>query len=339
VTELLTGSPQSIIVAVLLAVAIDMTRRVLRLVAGGARRFWFGPDTDAQKSSIGVELLSYLLFPVLAFIAFIPSLVVITATATLMGFDPTVKLSMLAHGMALLWALTFLFLSLQIWHLMGLPGIWQRLRYLLLLIALPLLVQILTLLFLDVLFRFHFANADDLKIASDLGHLFSMGVFPFLVPVFHARVLIPVFTFVTKSMARRWRTAVTVVASAALVAALVGIFLWFAQASRTTLFAQSEPGPSTATAPAAIGVPHTCLNYYPPLSLRLHETGTAVIAFRITVGGTVRDIAIVQSTGSPRLDLASVMCATHWTYRPAMVNGQKVEAPWRAQIVWKMGEP
>lgn len=115
-TELLTGSPQSIIAAIVLAIAIDLTRRVLRLVGGGARRFWFGPDADTPKSSIGVELLSYLLFPVLAFIAFVPSLVVIVATATLMGFDPNVKLSMLAHGMALLWALTFLFLWVQIWH-------------------------------------------------------------------------------------------------------------------------------------------------------------------------------------------------------------------------------
>jgi TonB family protein len=339
VTELLTGNPQSIIVAVLLAVAIDLIRRVLRLVAGGARRFWFGPDADTQKSSVGVELLSYLLFPVLAFIAFVPALVVIVATATLMGFDPHVKLSMLAHGMALLWALTFLFLWVQVWHLMGLPGLGRRLRYLLLLIALPLLVQILTWLFLDVLFRFHLANADDLKIAGHLGHLFSMGVFPFLVPVFHARVLVPVFTFVTKSTAHRWRAAVTIVASVALVAFLVGIFLWFGQARRTALFAQTEPGPSAASTPAAIGVPHTCLHYYPPLSLRLHETGTAVIAFRITTTGTVRDVAIVQSTGSPRLDLASVMCATHWTYRPAMVNGQRIEVPWRAQVVWKMGEP
>lgn len=337
-TELLTGSPQSIIIAVLLAVAIDLVRRVLRLVAGGARRFWFGPDADAQKSSIGVELLSYLLFPVLAFIAFVPSLVVIVATATLMGFDPNVKLSMLAHGMALLWALTFLFLWVQIWHLMRLPGFWRRVRYLLLLIALPLLVQILIWLFLDLLFRFHLANSEDLKIASRLGHLFSMGFFPFLVPVLHARALVPVFTSIMESTKKRWRAAATGVASAALVAVLVGIFMWFGQASRTSLFAQNEPGPSAASAPAAIGVPHTCLNYYPPLSLRLHETGTAVLAFRITTSGTVRDIAIVQSTGSPRLDLASVMCATHWTYRPATVNGQKVEAPWRAQVVWKMGE-
>lgn len=335
-TELLTGNPQSIIAAILLAIAIDLARRVLRLVAGGARRFWFGPDADAQKSSIGVELLSYLLFPILALIAFVPSLVVIIATATLMGFDPGVKLSMLAHGMALLWVLTFVFLWVQIWHVMSLPGFWRRVRYLLLLIALPLLVQILVWLLLDALSRYQLANSDDLRIASRMGHLFSLGVFPFLVPLLHTRVLVPVFTFVTKSTARGWRATVTGVASGALVAVLVGSFVWFGQVSRTSLFAQNEPAAQTATVPAAIGVPHTCLNYYPPLSLRLHEMGKAVIAFRITTVGTVKDVAVVQSTGSPRLDLASVMCATHWTYRPATVNGQRIEASWRAQVVWKM---
>jgi hypothetical protein len=235
-SELLTTSPQAIIVAVVLAVAIDLLRRLLRLVARGARWFWNGPAEGGETTTWYAELASYLLFPPLAFVAFVPPLVVIVATAVLMGFPPPVKLAMLAHGMALLWTLTAAFLWLQIWHLMGLPGFWRRVRYLLLLVALPLLMQILTWLLLEALLNYAAVSTAGLRLAAGIGHLFSLGVFPFLVPVVHARVLVPVFTFTTSQTARRWRPLVTGIGVIALAAFVVLVFLWFGETGSTSPF-------------------------------------------------------------------------------------------------------
>ncbi len=235
-TDLLTTSPQAIIVAVVLTVAIDIVRRLLRLVAWGAKRFWNGPETDGATTAWYAELAGYLLFPPLAFIAFIPPLVVIVATATLMGFPPNVKLSMLAHGMALLWTLTVAFLWVQIWHLMSLPGFWRRVRYCLLLVALPLLAQILTWLSLDALFQYRIADAVALRIAGSIGHLFSLGVFPFLMPMVHARILTPVLTFATRQTARRWRPLIIGIGCAVLAAFVAVVFLWFGEAGRVSPF-------------------------------------------------------------------------------------------------------
>ncbi len=235
-TELLATTPQAIFIAVVLAVAIDLMRRLLRFAARGAKRFWNGPEADGIKTAWYAELASYLLFLPLAFITFVPPLVMIVVTASLMGFPPDVKLSALTHGMALLWILTAVFLWLQIWHLMGLPGFWRRVRYFLLLLALPLLVQILTWLLLDFTFHFHLATNAHLKLAGRLCHLFSLGVFPFLVPLVHQRVLAPVFTFVTSQTKKRWRPLVTAIGCAVLAGFVAAVFLWFGQVGQFSPF-------------------------------------------------------------------------------------------------------
>lgn len=338
-TELLNARPQAILLAIVLAIVIDVARRLLRLVGTGARRFWNGPEPGGAKLAWYAELASYLLFPLLAFISFVPPLVLIVGVAKLMGFESNVQVSMLNHGLALLWLLTITFLAVQIWYLMRLPGFWRRLRYLLILVSLPLLIQVLIWLLLDLAFRYRLANAADLGLAGSIGHLFALGIFPFLVPMVHGRIVVPVLTFATNETRHRWRPAIIATGCAVLVGFVAATFAWFGEVQKTTLFARNEPGTTPATtAPAAIGIPHTCHNYYPDMSLRLHETGTTVLAFRITAGGTIKDIAVDQSSGSSRLDLASVVCASHWTYIPATVNGHRVETAWRTQVAWKMDQ-
>lgn len=235
-SELLATSPQAILVAFVLAVAIDLVRRLLLVVARGAKRFWNGPEAEGSRTAWYAEIASYLLFLPLAFIGFVPPLVIIVATAALMGLPPDVKLSALAHGMVLLWALTGIFLWLQVWHLMGLPGFWKRVRYLLLLLALPLLMQILTWLILHFAVHFRLAGLEHLRLASRFGHLFSLGVFPFLVPLVHHRVLAPILGFAMEQTARRWRPAMTAIGWVVLVGFVAAIFFWFGQAGRLSPF-------------------------------------------------------------------------------------------------------
>lgn len=335
-TELLTAQPQSIVIAVLVAIAIDLFRRVFKFAGRKTRRFWFGSAPKGLETGWVAELCSYFLFPVLAFFAFVFSLVVLVATATLMGFDPHVRIAALAHGTLLLWSLVVLFLWVQIWHVMSLPGFWQRVRYVLLLFALPLTFQVIAWIALDCLFRAGFADTETLKLVSLASRLACVGLVPFLMPLLHARILAPVFEHLIEITPARWRRAVVVAGSVTL-AGLVVFAAWsVGEASRRILFARSELAPSTGTTPVSIGVPHTCRDYYPAFSRRIGEEGTAIVAFHIATTGSVKDVVIVRSSGSPRLDLASVLCATHWTYLPAIVHGQPVERPWKAEIVWKM---
>lgn len=337
-TELLTTNPYSIAIAVALAIGIDLFRRIYLLIAGRARRFWFGADAPLGVAPTGwvAELCSYFLYPVVAVVAFACSVLIIVVTATLMGFDPSVKLGSLAHGGLLLWTLAFAFLWVQVWYVMSLPGFWRRVRYILLLVAVPMLLQSVTWLALDGVFRLGLADSEDLKLASRLSRLICIGAFPFFMPIVHARLLAPVFTAITESTARRWQLAVTALGCVVLVAVAIGAAWGVGEVGRTTLFAHTEVPAPKGTVPVAIGAPHACMSDYPALSRRIGEEGVTTLAFRITTLGTVRDVTVVRSSGSPRLDLAAVSCVTHWTYIPAAVNGQKVEAPWKVQVVWKM---
>jgi protein TonB len=102
-------------------------------------------------------------------------------------------------------------------------------------------------------------------------------------------------------------------------------------------WAQSPPPPPVSA--FSIGKPHACLQDYPVDAIIADEQGTTRIGFRITTGGTVIDIHVLQSSGSKSLDDAAVICASSWRYRPAMQNGEPVEVPWMAQVKWVLHFP
>jgi TonB family protein len=78
--------------------------------------------------------------------------------------------------------------------------------------------------------------------------------------------------------------------------------------------------------PAAIGKPHLCARHdYPAAAKAMGVEGATKLFFHIEPDGTVKDIAVQQSSGNIYLDQASLDCAATWTYRPAMQNGQPVE--------------
>jgi protein TonB len=98
----------------------------------------------------------------------------------------------------------------------------------------------------------------------------------------------------------------------------------------------APPKPATSQ-PASIGRQHTCgQKYYPALATRLDHEGTTTVSFKIEPDGSVRDVAVVQSSGFPELDEAATPCVTTWQYKPAEQNGQPVEASWTAKVIWKV---
>lgn len=79
---------------------------------------------------------------------------------------------------------------------------------------------------------------------------------------------------------------------------------------------------------------HRCTEDYPAEAIAAHSEGTATLGFVITTEGSIRDVAVTKSSGSKVLDVASVRCAATWHYFPVVVEGKKIELPWRAEVRW-----
>lgn len=80
--------------------------------------------------------------------------------------------------------------------------------------------------------------------------------------------------------------------------------------------------------------PHSCTQLYPPALLAKGVSGTTHLAFIITTYGKVRNVHVAESSGNPYLDDAALQCARTWRYNPAQKDGQTVEVPWAANVVW-----
>lgn len=97
---------------------------------------------------------------------------------------------------------------------------------------------------------------------------------------------------------------------------------------------------ANVTPPIPRGGPHIC-SEYPFDALEGDVAGATIVAFTIMKDGTVKDVSVERSSGSDSLDEAALVCAARWLYVPAQANGQGIEVPWRAQIVWAVhqGDP
>jgi protein TonB len=91
------------------------------------------------------------------------------------------------------------------------------------------------------------------------------------------------------------------------------------------------------SAPFTIGKPHTCMQDYPPISVRLGEQGTTTLGFTINAEGRVENAHIITSSGSERLDNAALSCVGNWKYGPAKNDaGQAVPVPNQAKVLWNL---
>jgi protein TonB len=65
---------------------------------------------------------------------------------------------------------------------------------------------------------------------------------------------------------------------------------------------------------------------YPAEAVRRRERGLVKLALRIDIEGRVLAVAIVKSSGFPRLDEAARKTLSTWRFRPAFKDGHAVES-------------
>jgi len=76
---------------------------------------------------------------------------------------------------------------------------------------------------------------------------------------------------------------------------------------------------------------------YPPVALRLGETGSVRLHITISPEGRVTAVSVVRSSGSGELDLAaSEWVKAHWRYRPATRGGAAVESSAEAEVLFDL---
>src|SRR5579871_5505523 len=82
--------------------------------------------------------------------------------------------------------------------------------------------------------------------------------------------------------------------------------------------------------PPRIEAPYPCT--FPHSVIYEHPTRPTVLTFTVTAQGHVTNTAVVQSSGSGRVDEAARDCVSDWVYAPALRDGAPVDLPWAAEI-------
>ena len=91
--------------------------------------------------------------------------------------------------------------------------------------------------------------------------------------------------------------------------------------------------------PAMLSRPENCRDDYPFFARVFGREGTSELAFTVSADGTVRDVKVAKTSGSDGLDDAAVACVAKWHYRPALKDGQLIDAPMTVKVAWNLDEP
>ena len=76
---------------------------------------------------------------------------------------------------------------------------------------------------------------------------------------------------------------------------------------------------------------------YPPISVRLNESGTTLMEVHITVEGNVDDCKVVQSSSSERLDTAACdFVKSRWRWQPPTNQGTPTAVSTRVSVKWDL---
>lgn len=78
---------------------------------------------------------------------------------------------------------------------------------------------------------------------------------------------------------------------------------------------------------------------YPPLSVALGEEGPTVVDFTVNRNGTVSDALVIESSGFPRLDDASMSAMKQMLYSQPKRGDAPVDCVAHLKIVWKLNGP
>jgi TonB family protein len=91
--------------------------------------------------------------------------------------------------------------------------------------------------------------------------------------------------------------------------------------------------------PPAPSKSENCRKDYPFFARVFEREGTTELAFVVSADGTVRDVKVTSSSGFDGLDDAAMKCVAKWHYRPAVKDGQLVDAPMTVKVAWNLAEP
>ena len=89
----------------------------------------------------------------------------------------------------------------------------------------------------------------------------------------------------------------------------------------------------TIPAPSGLSDTSPCRT---PQSISMKYEGDVVLSFVVAKDGTVKEVAVAQSSGHPEFDTASVACVSARRYEPAMQDGQPVEYDRQIAIHWSV---
>jgi TonB family protein len=78
---------------------------------------------------------------------------------------------------------------------------------------------------------------------------------------------------------------------------------------------------------------------YPDAARKVNASGTTELSFKIEPDGSVKDVAVTNSSGNADLDWAAVTCVSGWRYKPAIKDGSPAESPWTSKVTWMAPHP
>jgi TonB family protein len=64
---------------------------------------------------------------------------------------------------------------------------------------------------------------------------------------------------------------------------------------------------------------------FPYSAVKSGHRGSTTLFYRVGIDGSVKDLAVIKSSGYNELDDAALKCAASWRFYPATQNGQPVE--------------
>ncbi len=77
---------------------------------------------------------------------------------------------------------------------------------------------------------------------------------------------------------------------------------------------------------------------YPQLSRKLREQGTVVLELTVLKNGAVADVALLHSSGYPRLDQAALAAVQQWRYQAARRGNAAIEYRYRQRVEFSLTE-
>src|SRR5476649_1303400 len=108
-----------------------------------------------------------------------------------------------------------------------------------------------------------------------------------------------------------------------------------------TTVAKAPPAPPPKAVASSdplrpVGRTHT-LPPYPPISVRLNESGTTLMEVHITTEGNVDDCKVAQTSSSERLDQAACEYVKgHWRWQPPTNQGTPTAVSTRVSVKWDL---